>query len=318
MTGITLTPIIKATQEKKIKKKKVPDICVISDEEDNLENDDFHERTEENLDFQEDTSSLIGQNSSNKNEDCEIVFGNEIEKIIDITEVEDNREDIKDKIDVIALEDRNEEDDLSIVNKIVEKSESKEKNVSKTQNMNNQVEEDFQCDLEGSDKVQNQNNDFIKDSLRNGQSNQADNSPKEMSFNELSNPDLIEYFLDICKKNLENTEYDLINQFDMFSQYYKKCEPSLVESNDFRKLIESNIKKAKVSPSQAVISFGEVFMHLKDLNKVNSVEVTKKKKLKLKKMEHTIKLLVKKIKDLENAEVDFSDEEDSSYMKLNR
>lgn len=315
--AITITPILKTSKERK----EVPFICVISDEDESSEYESSEEDIQINLDPSEKSKS--SQNKENHrtngiqksiNEDCEIVLINDdTEKIIDIADVEDTMEN-KVNIDVIELQNQNEEEnetDLCIVvdHTDLENSENKI-------GCDNDIESNVQ--LEGL-QDEDENPKTIKiEKKKNSMSPSSNDAISENTLKELANSDLIENYLEICKINLENTEYNLNNKFDILKQYYKKCEPTMVESDDFRKLIENSIKKAKASPSQAVISFGEVFMHLKDLYKLNSVEVTKEVKRKLKKMEHTIKLLVNKIKELENEDVDFSNEEDSSYMKLER
>lgn len=143
-------------------------------------------------------------------------------------------------------------------------------------------------------------------------------SSKDDSDTKKSNTFLIESFIEKCTFILNGSEYDISKKVEVLRKYYKKCEHQLIECADFKKLIEANLKRVDSSISQALICFGEVFMHVKDLFQVNTVEVTKKEKIKLTKLEHAIKLLVKQIKDLEEVEVDFADEEDSSYMQLER
>lgn len=332
MTGITITPVKKPIKEKK----KQPDICIISDEDElseekssdeDIEINDTCEQTKNSQNIESDRKNGIEKSI---NVDYEMVPANEAAKVIDITDVEDYPKNNEENDDVIELEDKNEEEnetDLGgVVDEILEKGDNNLQCENQIANNKDQLDEKCQNEVEKSNLVQHEKKSFsMGDTVNNSavsfnkiRSMPCDQSPKETYVCKLSSSELVYDFLATCKKNLENTEYNLNNQFDMLEQYYKKCDPKFVESDDFKKFIEINLKKAKVSSPQAVISFGEVFAHLKDLNKMGTVEVTKKNKLKLKKMEHTIKLLVKKIKELENADVDFSDEEDSSYIKLNR
>ncbi|XP_074033278.1 daxx-like protein [Leptinotarsa decemlineata] len=101
-------------------------------------------------------------------------------------------------------------------------------------------------------------------------------------------------------------------------KYYGKCEMELGESTDFEQIVQTAITKAETSAPLAVIGFNDIFQYLKDVLNSESVEVTAEKRGKLKKLEKTIKLLIAKIKSLEEAEIDFDDEEDSTYLQLDR
>nr|CAH7718017.1 unnamed protein product [Callosobruchus chinensis] len=93
----------------------------------------------------------------------------------------------------------------------------------------------------------------------------------------------------------------------------------LIANPAFTKLLMKSIQKTEnASPERATIVFNEVFVFIKEIADVSSIEVDKETRLKLKKLEHCMKLLKKKIKKLEVAEIDFDAEEDSAYIQLDR
>ncbi|XP_028139072.1 uncharacterized protein LOC114333406 [Diabrotica virgifera virgifera] len=139
------------------------------------------------------------------------------------------------------------------------------------------------------------------------------------SAKEPSNTFLLERFLTIIDRNIQNTKYVTIKEkFPMLRTFYNKCIEEYGTSKGFQRLLTDNIAKTKKSAIQSVICFNEVFQHLKEAVKTGSIECDKEQLIKLKKLEKTIKKLVVIIKRLEEAEIDFDQEEDSSYLKMDR
>lgn len=130
---------------------------------------------------------------------------------------------------------------------------------------------------------------------------------------------LIERFLEVCEKTVKGSQFEevMLKKFESLLNKYKICRADM-DSSQFRKMLEDNIKKAEKSAISAVLSFKEVYLLVKDLGDVGTVEVSKERKRNLKKLEKTMKLLYKKIKKLENADVDFDNEEDSKFIQLDR
>lgn len=131
---------------------------------------------------------------------------------------------------------------------------------------------------------------------------------------------LLENFLKVCEENITNSQYEHLKhkQFLILRKYYNKCGAKLSESSNFVKLMEENTNRARKSAATAVISFNEIFQYVKEVVDTESIEVSEDHRIKLKKLEKTIKLLLLKIKHLENSELNFDAEEDSSYMQLDR
>lgn len=278
LKGITLTPIAK---ERNIPESGTSSfVCIISDEDDASKDSEVIEISSMKVDNKE------GNQEESKNVDIEMG-----------------------------------EDSKSIHDNVIQKQNINRIDVGDNPTNNNgNVQEscDIAENLEHKKNISSGNNENEPINLLNSNLTEL-NFVEDTSTSKIpTNSNLVEIFIETCNNVLRDSEYDIVRKFEVFEQYYKRCEPKLIRCPDFKQLIDNNIKKAKLSPSQAIISFGKVFMHVKDLAAVNTVEVTKKEKIKLKKLEGTIRQLVKKIKDLESAEVDFSDEEDSAYLQLDR
>nr|CAI5853913.1 unnamed protein product [Callosobruchus analis] len=132
---------------------------------------------------------------------------------------------------------------------------------------------------------------------------------------------LLDQFLEICGKRVEGSKFKKLaeEKFPILKRFYKKSDEMLNASPGFKKLLLKSIHKTEnASPERATIIFNEVFMFIKEIADASSIEVDKETRLKLKKLEHCMKLLKKKIKKLEVAELDFDEEENSSYIQLDR
>ncbi|XP_072390460.1 uncharacterized protein Daxx isoform X2 [Diabrotica undecimpunctata] len=134
-----------------------------------------------------------------------------------------------------------------------------------------------------------------------------------------SNKFLLKKFLGIVERNIKHTKYvTILEKFPMLRTFYNKCIDEFETSTGFQRILTENIAKAKKSSIQSVLCFNEVFQHLKEAVKTGSIEVDREQLIKLKKLEKTIKRLVVIIKRLEETEIDFDLEEDSSYLQLGR
>lgn len=112
----------------------------------------------------------------------------------------------------------------------------------------------------------------------------------------------------------------LRNKFSIIKKFYKKCSPEIQNSNELRTTVESNIEVAKKSPACAVIAFYHVCQYLKQVSHDDDSIVLEDEEdyLALEKLWKKMKALKKIIKKLEEKEVDFDDEEDSTYIKLDK
>ncbi|CAG9837365.1 unnamed protein product [Diabrotica balteata] len=183
-------------------------------------------------------------------------------------------------------------------------------------NEDKQLLNDLECTFGTSKDGDNENfnEDLSEDMI-------PDNQPcSSTSAGKPSNTFLIKRFLAIVDRNLKNTKYvTILEKFPKFRTLYNKCIEHLGTSTDFQQRLTENIAKAKKSSTQSVLCFNEVFQHLKEAVKFGTIEVDSREDLiKLKKLEKTIKRLVVIIKRLEETEIDFDLEEDSSYLQLER
>lgn len=332
MVGITLTPISKVDQHKSEEKSAY--VCVISDEDDSITEIIDIPQTKIRKDIKENCeSSHWDKNEVEQNLDRKSVVDGEKRKHVQNFE----------SIEIIdSLENTEENEDICMITDEVDNNSKHEENTNKMDVTNDNINKkdnvtfedtrneessiisdsniEYSCFQSNEESSLNADNVVTPNILINKMSlvSNLESSNDNDCCKEFSNSNFMVKFVEICERILENTEYDISKNIEKLRQYYKKCEPKLVGCQDFKKLMENNIKRAQLSPAQAVISFGEVFMHVKDLFAVDTVEVTKKNKIKLKKLEHTIRILVNKIKELEDAEIDFSDEENSSYIQLER
>ncbi|CAG9858279.1 unnamed protein product [Phyllotreta striolata] len=131
---------------------------------------------------------------------------------------------------------------------------------------------------------------------------------------------LLERFVETVNRQIQDEKYESIrNSFPRLWINYKKCQDELDVSVHFKNLLSTNIEKAESSPAAAVISFHEVFQELKDMTTSECIEVEDTRTLmNLKKLEKCIKKLIQRIKQLDEQEVDFNEEEDSTFLKAEK
>lgn len=97
---------------------------------------------------------------------------------------------------------------------------------------------------------------------------------------------------------------------------YKKVN-HYVEGDEFKKLLESQVELIKKDSENTVGAFLAIYQALKFEYEHQDVFIPLDTKRKIKKLDVTLKKLRKKIRILENAEVDL-DDDDSSYIQLQR
>ncbi|XP_044265258.1 death domain-associated protein 6-like isoform X2 [Tribolium madens] len=130
---------------------------------------------------------------------------------------------------------------------------------------------------------------------------------------------LLEEFLDVCTKSMRDSKYAdrVFPKYQKMRKSFNKCEEIHNDPN-FHRTLQDFTESAKGSAPEAVVSFQRLYSYILDHIKGDSVEVPEENLPKIRKLEKTLKKLMKVIRRLEEAEVDFNDEEDSTYMKLDR
>lgn len=114
----------------------------------------------------------------------------------------------------------------------------------------------------------------------------------------------------------------LPKKLSIMKKYFEKSG-NYVKDQVFLTLLKQTYEGIESAPTcdaanTAVLAFHKVFQHLKTHVQQSTIEIEEDHVPKVKRLEKIIKLLQKKIKQLEEAEVDFNDEEDSSYIILDR
>ncbi|XP_066138836.1 death domain-associated protein 6-like isoform X2 [Euwallacea fornicatus] len=135
---------------------------------------------------------------------------------------------------------------------------------------------------------------------------------------------LLEAFLEIVKESLKSSTFEemLPTKVPILEKYFRKSA-SHVNEPIFQNLLKHNIESVKKASNSgaakmAVIAFHKIFSHLKSHITATTIMVEEEHLPKVKKLEKIMKLLRKKIKHLEAAEVNFEEDGNSSYMILDR
>ncbi|XP_060524893.1 uncharacterized protein LOC132701183 isoform X2 [Cylas formicarius] len=126
-------------------------------------------------------------------------------------------------------------------------------------------------------------------------------------------------FLELVEKSVKNSQFEDIipKKLHLIKRHFNKCG-SAVTHKSFKNILSDCIAKTQnPSASAAVINFHKMYEHLK-LIVGRPIEVKPELLPKLKKLQRTLKLLSAKIKTLEEAEVSWDDEDDSSYLQLHK
>ncbi|XP_063905674.1 death domain-associated protein 6-like isoform X2 [Zophobas morio] len=130
---------------------------------------------------------------------------------------------------------------------------------------------------------------------------------------------LLDEFLETCAKSLKGSKYEskVLPKFPKIKNNFDKCDSIHGEPN-LRKMLQEYISTAKISAPEAVVAFQRMYSYLLDNINGDAIEVPEEHLKKLKILEKTCKKLLKRLKILENAEVNFEDEDDSTYMQIDR
>ncbi|KAG5894075.1 hypothetical protein JTB14_003932 [Gonioctena quinquepunctata] len=183
------------------------------------------------------------------------------------------------------------------------------------------VEDSCEILNESSEESSDKEESSGKENKTENENNSCNLSEPSASTSKSNNPNtiLLRDFLSIFKETIKGTKFEsLENKIPSLKKYYDKYEEDQGESIDFKQVIEASIAKATQSTGKAVVGFKDIYEYLQEISSADSVEVTAEDRIKLKKLGRTIKLLVSKIKQLEEAEINFDDEEDSTYLQLDR
>ncbi|RZC42560.1 Daxx domain containing protein [Asbolus verrucosus] len=130
---------------------------------------------------------------------------------------------------------------------------------------------------------------------------------------------LLDQFLETCAGSIRGSKYEsrLLTKFPKMRKHFNNCN-SLHEEPNLKQMLQEQIGSAKFSAPDAVISFQRIYSYLLDNINGTSIEISEENLRKIRKLERTCKLLLKKLKQLEETELDFSDESDSTYMQIDR
>lgn len=131
--------------------------------------------------------------------------------------------------------------------------------------------------------------------------------------------DLVEQFILICDKHFESSRFaeKLQRKMIQVRENFSKCT-GIHQDFNFKKMLLQEISAAEQSALCAVHSFQRIYTYLMDHVVGQTIEVEEDDMPKIKKLDKAMRLILKKIKQLENEEIDFSDEENSSYLQLER
>lgn len=129
---------------------------------------------------------------------------------------------------------------------------------------------------------------------------------------------ILDKFIKIIDDQTNEDKYKIVkSKFEQLRQLFNGNH-ELEESTNFKNMLLSNTQQAEKSATTAVYSFNEIYQHLRETSKADTIEVDKNTLMDLKRLEKNIKRIIAKIKKMEEEEVDFDEEEDSCYMKLDK
>ncbi|KAK4872874.1 hypothetical protein RN001_014903 [Aquatica leii] len=128
-------------------------------------------------------------------------------------------------------------------------------------------------------------------------------------------------FTDKCLQSITipKIKTRLFNTIPKITGQYEKLKRFNSKASDLECMLDSD-KNVKYDSYKAVVRFTEIFDFLKDKLKSeeNKVLLSGPKKQLLNKLEKTLLLVRKRIRKLDEAEVDFDEEENSNYIKAAR
>lgn len=128
-------------------------------------------------------------------------------------------------------------------------------------------------------------------------------------------------FLKTCKKVLIKSNAETIfKKFPVIIKMFRSLSEEISKAEYLKKFLKKQTNIAKQSVKCSIISFSDVYQHLKESLDSQSIELPKKHWKHVRKLEKLMEKIVKKLKDLEESEVNFEedDEENSAYIKHDR
>ncbi|XP_044728192.1 kinetochore protein SLK19-like [Chrysoperla carnea] len=151
-------------------------------------------------------------------------------------------------------------------------------------------------------------------------------SEKEDENDEINdNEILFEKFLETCSSDTVPNRCRLIinDSIGKIRKRYEKANIDYLNSNNFSQLLNKKIQEILATPISATVAFSEVLMDLKNNKQEKDDEsnnMDKETLKKIKKLETMLKLLNKKIRQLEQAEMSLDDDwdENATYLKEDR
>ncbi|KAJ3638998.1 hypothetical protein MTP99_002325 [Tenebrio molitor] len=130
---------------------------------------------------------------------------------------------------------------------------------------------------------------------------------------------LFDEFLEVCASSLKGSKYEdkVLPKFTKIRKNFNNCE-NIYDEPNLKSMLQQHTKTARLSAPEAVISFQRIYSYLLDNLNGISIEVPEENLALIKKLEKTCTVLMKKLKKLDETEVNFDDEEDSVYMQTDR
>ncbi|XP_076255487.1 uncharacterized protein LOC143193278 [Rhynchophorus ferrugineus] len=164
-----------------------------------------------------------------------------------------------------------------------------------------------------------------RNSVENGEETRQDEvKPSTSQGKILRVNNLFKEFLQLVQDKVTGSTFEemLPTKMPVIQKYFNKCE-GYVKQGEFYQLLNNctdDIKKSVNSNAAncAVISFHKVCKELKAHIYQTTVEIEEDDVRKVKMLEKTIHLLTKKIKQLEETEVNFEADNNSAYIQLDR
>lgn len=141
---------------------------------------------------------------------------------------------------------------------------------------------------------------------------------RDSSSKDILHKSKFKMFLDRCLKSTLGTKYDLSFKIPDITKLFKNLPEERVLSADFKLNLEEFMEMAEKGSREATLGFHKCYTYFKQSSPGSFYFDSKDDVNKLKMLEICIKKLQNKIKKIEEEEVDFSDDENSSYIKLDR
>ncbi|XP_025831289.1 death domain-associated protein 6 isoform X2 [Agrilus planipennis] len=129
-------------------------------------------------------------------------------------------------------------------------------------------------------------------------------------------------FLELCVTIETNEAYKnvILQKIPLLKEVAASIECKYSESDliDLIAAIKLNKKQAKENPSMILVYYDKIYRELKSAYYTKNYDTNPKKEKNIRALEKAIYNLRKKISALEEAEVDFDEDENSSYIKMQR